>query len=131
MTKPRNINCIEIIYDLIKERDRDAFEIVRLTGMLRSNVRFHIAELLNQDRIFKYRLHPEKHNSRMAYTVDPSKAMEETEEKPKGILPGARVYRIEDRSRAETLKAIMRSQSTKKRATAYPGTSWVHMEMAL
>lgn len=128
--EPEKVTRIEKIYNLIAERDMDAFEIVRLTGIERQKVKYFLYELINSDRIFKYKLRPEKHNSRMCYTVDESKAMEEPEEKPKDVIKGARVFMMGDRSRYETLRAIARSQS-KKIEKNNPGTSWVHMEMAL
>lgn len=122
---------MEAVYSLIQQRDMDQFEIVRLTGMGRSTVKYYIASLLAEDRIFKYKLEPHRHNSRMAYTVDESKGMAEEEAAIKPTIPGARIYLIRDKSREAINKEIARSQRTKSRAVSYPGTSWANVEMAL
>lgn len=124
---------IDAVFDLISHRDMDAFEIARISNYGRHSIKYYLAELCNSGRIFRYPHNPDKRNSRFVYTVDESKGMDDTEPepRPKGTIPGARVYLIDDKKREAKLKEIARSQRTKSRAVSYPGTSWVHMEMAL
>jgi hypothetical protein len=121
---------MEAVYELLKQQDLDTFAIAKLTGFGRSTVKYYIASLLAEDRIFKYKLEPHRHNSRMAYTVDESKGMEEEEPPIKPTIPGARVYLLRDKSREAINKEISRSQFTTV-GKNYPGTSWANVEMAL
>lgn len=110
----------ENIIELLKSGDKGTPELVTLTGISFTSLNVTLTQMVEDEEIYLYRLNTPSHAKR--FTLDKSKHTE-TGRVHKDVIPGARVYMLEDKSRQEINREIMRS-NYRKAGKVYPGSSW-------
>jgi hypothetical protein len=102
------------------------------------SIRRWLAQMAERGDVFHY-TNPNNSAVRI-YTLDASKHREDAysrvkrngnRQNPHGIIPGARVFLFDDPEREAINRAIMLSQRTKTKVTAYPGTSFGQVELRM
>jgi predicted transcriptional regulator len=111
----------QAIVDFIHEGDKTSTEISQFTGIPYTSIHRILNEMIEDGDIYCYRV---GQNKNKRFTLDASKHTEKV--KNNEIIPGARVYLLDDKDRIGINREIMQSHGNKKHKT-HVGTCWEMM----